>query len=98
MLLDTPGILWPKIEDNTEALSLASTATIKMEILNMTDIGGYLITFFKNYYKDILENKYKIEISEDPNDIFALLAEKFNFLKKMGKLTMKKCQLRCIMI
>ena len=65
LLLDTPGILWPKIEDNTEALSLASTATIKMEILNMTDIGGYIITFFKNYYKDKLEEKYNIEISDD---------------------------------
>ena len=90
LLLDTPGILWPKIEDNTEALSLASTATIKMEILNMTDIGGYLITFFKNYYKDILENKYKIEISEDPNDIFALLAEKFNFFEKDGEIDYEK--------
>lgn len=90
LLLDTPGILWPKIEDNTEALSLASTATIKMEILNMTDIGGYLIIFFKNYYKDILENKYKIEISEDPNDIFALLAEKFNFFEKDGEIDYEK--------
>ncbi len=90
LLLDTPGILWPKIEDNEEALSLASTATIKMEILNMTDIGGYLITFFKNYYKDILENKYKIEISDDPNDIFALLAEKFNFFEKDGEIDYEK--------
>lgn len=90
LLLDTPGILWPKIEDNEEALSLASTATIKMEILNMTDIGGYLITFFKNYYKDILENKYNIEISEDPNDIFALLAEKFNFFEKDGEIDYEK--------
>lgn len=90
LLLDTPGILWPKIEDNEEALSLASTATIKMEILNMTDIGGYLITFFKNYYKDILKNKYKIEISDDPNDIFALLAEKFNFFEKDGEIDYEK--------
>ena len=90
LLLDTPGILWPKNEDNEEALSLASTATIKMEILNMTDIGGYLITFFKNYYKGILENKYKIEISEDPNDIFALLAEKFNFFEKDGEIDYEK--------
>lgn len=47
LLLDTPGILWPKIEDNEEALNLASTATIKTEILNMTDIGGYLVSFLK---------------------------------------------------
>lgn len=32
----------------------------------MTDIGGYIITFFKNYYKEKLEEKYNIEISDDP--------------------------------
>ena len=90
LLLDTPGILWPKIEDNDEALSLASTATIKMEILNMTDIGGYLITFLKNYYKDILENKYKIEINDDPSEIFASLARKFNFFEKDGEIDYEK--------
>ena len=47
LLLDTPGILWPKLTDNEEALCLAATATIKPEILNMTDIGGYLINFLK---------------------------------------------------
>lgn len=90
LLLDTPGILWPKIEDNTEALSLASTATIKMEILNMTDIGGYIITFFKNYYKDKLAEKYDIEISDDPNEIFADLAKKFNYFEKDGEIDYEK--------
>ena len=90
LLLDTPGILWPKIEDNTEALSLASTATIKMEILNMTDIGGYIITFFKNYYKDKLAEKYDIEISDDHNEIFADLAKKFNYFEKDGEIDYEK--------
>ena len=90
LLLDTPGILWPKIEDNTEALSLASTATIKMEILNMTDIGGYIITFFKNYYKEQLEEKYNIEISDDPNEIFTSLAQKFNYFEKDGEIDYEK--------
>lgn len=90
LLLDTPGILWPKIEDNTEALSLASTATIKMEILNMTDIGGYIITFFKNYYKEKLEEKYNVEISEDPNEIFTSLAKKFNYFEKDGEIDYEK--------
>lgn len=90
LLLDTPGILWPKIEDNTEALSLASTASIKMEILNMTDIGGYIITFFKNYYKEKLEEKYNIEISDDPNEIFTSLAKKFNYFEKDGEIDYEK--------
>ncbi len=94
LLLDTPGILWPKIEDNEEALNLASTATIKMEVLNMTDIGGYLISIFKNYYKDIFEEKYKIKISDDPNEIFAALAKKFNFFDKDGEIDYEKVSTR----
>ena len=90
LLLDTPGILWPRIEDNDEALSLASTATIKMEVLNMTDIGGYIISLFKNYYKDIFEERYKIKISDDVSEIFALLAEKFNFFDKDGEIDYEK--------
>ena len=76
LLLDTPGILWPKIEDNEEALSLAATATIKTEILNITDIGGYLISFLKNYYPDVLRVRYNIDVSNDPQEIFAAIAKK----------------------
>ena len=76
LLLDTPGILWPKIEDNEEAFNLAATATIKPEILNMTDIGGYLVSFLKNYYPHILEERYKIEVSKDPNEVFLEIAKK----------------------
>lgn len=90
LLLDTPGILWPKIEDNTEALSLASTATIKMEILNMTDIGGYIISLLKNYYKEKLEDKYKIEVSNNIEEIFAEIAKKFKFFSKDGEIDYEK--------
>ncbi len=81
LLLDTPGILWPKIEDNEEAFNLAATATIKPEILNMTDIGGYLVSFLKNYYPHILEERYKIEVSKDPNEIFLEIAKKIGAYK-----------------
>lgn len=94
LLLDTPGILWPKIEDNTEALSLASTATIKMEILNMTDIGGYLISLLKNYYKEKLEEKYKIEVSVNIEEIFEEIAKKFNYFSKDGEIDYEKVSQR----
>lgn len=76
LLLDTPGILWPKIEDNEEALSLASTGSIKMDVLDITDIGGYLISFLKNYYPNILEERYNIEIDKDPLIVFERIAKK----------------------
>ena len=81
LLLDTPGILWPKLTDNEEALCLAATATIKPEILNMTDIGGYLINFFKNYYPDKLVLRYKININNDIEEIFKEIALKIGAYK-----------------
>ena len=81
LLLDTPGILWPKLTDNEEALCLAATATIKPEILNMTDIGGYLINFFKNYYPDKLVLRYKINIENNIEEIFKEIALKIGAYK-----------------
>ena len=80
-LLDTPGILWPKLTDNEEALCLAATATIKPEILNMTDIGGYLINFLKNYYPNKLVLRYKINIDNDIEEIFKEIALKIGAYK-----------------
>lgn len=92
LLLDTPGILWPKF-DNEEAMALAATATIKPEILNMTDIGGYLIAFLKNYYPKVLEEKYKIVASKDPNEVFAELAKKMGTYQN-GEIDYEKVSIR----
>ncbi|MEG0794485.1 MAG: ribosome biogenesis GTPase YlqF, partial [Bacilli bacterium] len=74
LILDTPGILWPKLDDNEVALNLASTAAIKTDVLDICDIGGYLISFFKNYYPKILTDKYKVDIQDDIIDIMAFIA------------------------
>ena len=93
LLLDTPGILWPKIEDNEEALSLASTATIKTEILNLTDIGGYLVSFLKNYYPNVLKMRYNIEMSNDPTEVFDSIAKKIGAYSG-GEVDYEKVSLR----
>ena len=81
LLLDTPGILWPKIEDNEESLNLAITGSIKMEVLNITDLGGYIVSYLKNYYPNILEEKYQIKVEKDPMEIFKQIAKKMNAYK-----------------
>ena len=90
LLLDTPGILWPRLDNNEEALNLASTASIKTEVLNITDIGGYIISFLKNYYPHILKEKYNIQVQKDPQEIFFALAEKFNYFEKDGEIDYEK--------
>ncbi len=82
LLMDTPGILWPKLDDNEEALSLAATGSIKMDVLNITDIGGYLVSFLKNYYPEKLEERYNIEMDKDPLVVFERIAKKIGAYKK----------------
>lgn len=65
LMLDTPGILWPNLGDNDDALALASTGTIRAEIINMTDIGGFLVSFYKRNYPNILTDIYKIELRDE---------------------------------
>ena len=70
-LLDTPGILWPKIEDEKVALNLACLSSIKEEILDKSEISIYILRFLEEYYPKLLEDKYKINKIED--DIYITL-------------------------
>lgn len=69
-LLDTPGILWPKFEDQTVGLRLACIGSIKDEILNVEELAAELCTFLVKNYPGILADKYEVEESQDG---FALL-------------------------
>ena len=71
-LLDTPGILWPKFEDQTVGLRLALIGSIKDEILNTEELGGELIRFLTQSYPGVLQEKY--EVNED-QDIYVCLEE-----------------------
>lgn len=60
-LLDTPGVLWPKFQDEEIALHLAFTGTIKEEILQRTEIAYYLVKFLIENDIEKLCQRYKIE-------------------------------------
>ena len=63
-LLDTPGLLWPKFEDQRAAFCLAATGAIKDDVLDRTDITAFLLLHLLDYYPGLLENKYKINEAE----------------------------------
>ena len=69
-LLDTPGILWPKIDDESTSYNLASLTSIKEEILNKDDIAIYIINTLYKYYPLLLKDKYGIT---DVSDILLVL-------------------------
>ncbi len=64
-LLDTPGILWPKFEDQTVGLKLALIGSIKDDILNIEELAGEGVRFMCRKYPGVLAEKYAIEEAED---------------------------------
>ena len=64
-LLDTPGILWPKLEEGTVAFNLASLTAIKEEILPLFDVCEYILNTLYKYYPNELEKRYGIDYIDD---------------------------------
>ena len=81
-LLDTPGILWPKFEDQTVGLRLAFIGSIKDEILQRVEIALDLIEYLKEAYPGTLASQYGIE---EANDSAAILEEIGNVRKCIKK-------------
>ncbi|WP_044731734.1 ribosome biogenesis GTPase YlqF [Geobacillus kaustophilus] len=69
-LLDTPGILWPKFEDENVGYKLAVTGAIKDEILNLQDVAVYALRFLSIHYPNRLKERYGLD--DIPSDIVAL--------------------------
>lgn len=67
LLLDTPGILWPKLDQNEVAYNLASFTAIKEEVLPIDDIAVYILKKLSMYYPDKLQEYYGLEKVDDEN-------------------------------
>ena len=61
LLLDTPGILWPKFANMEESLNLASFQAIKEDILPVDEVAIHILTKLDKYYNNILKDRYKID-------------------------------------
>lgn len=64
-LLDTPGILWPKFDDQTVGLHLAMIGSMNDEIIHLDEIACELITFLRKEYPGLLEKRYQLEITQE---------------------------------
>ena len=67
-LLDTPGILWPKFEDQLVGLRLAMIGSINDEIIHLDELAYDLIKFLRNEYSGLLEKRYEIEINDTQDE------------------------------
>ena len=89
-LLDTPGILWPKFEDQAVGLRLALIGSIKDEILNIDELAIELIRFLKMSYAGILAERYAVDESRELPDILCEIAETRKCISKGGELDYSK--------
>lgn len=80
-LLDTPGILWPKFEDQKVGLNLAFIGSIKDELYNIYELSLLLIKFLVEAYPDVVAEFYGIENSRDEVKLIECIAERRGCLK-----------------
>ncbi|MDI3311184.1 MAG: ribosome biogenesis GTPase YlqF [Thermoanaerobacterium sp.] len=72
-LLDTPGILWPKFEDEHVGIMLALTSAIKDELLNYEELAYKLLDILKINYSELLIQRYKLK--DVDKDVYELLID-----------------------
>lgn len=90
-LLDTPGILWPKIESDIEGYHLAGLSSIKGEIVNKEDLAIYLLRRLYELYPKLLEERYGIlKVEEDIIPTLDMIAKKRGALIKGGEIDYEK--------
>ncbi len=65
LLLDTPGILWPKFEDPNVGMKLAYTGAVKENIIDTEELSCYLMELLLKYYPQTLQNRYGIDMPSD---------------------------------
>ena len=92
-LLDTPGILWPKFEDQQVGLKLAFVGSIKDEILQTEELAAELIHFMQGYYPGVLKEKYGVEEEADAYATLSHIAESRHCLVRGSELDTEKAAL-----
>lgn len=90
-LLDSPGILWPKLDEEKVAFNLASLTAIKEEVLPLYDVVEYILRILEKYYPETLRNRYMVEtIDDDFVETLEFIGKKRGCLIKGGEIDYDK--------
>ena len=93
-LLDTPGVLWPKFEDETTGENLAITGAIKDSILQSVEIACILCDRLKQNYPKELAARYRLQesdLEQDAYDLFCTIGKKRGMLIGGGEINEERC-------
>ena len=89
-LLDTPGVLWPKFEDNTVGMHLAMVGSINDEILHTDELAMDIIAFMTSTYKGALAERYKVDEDMSGHEILESIGKARGCLIKGGEVDVMK--------
>ncbi len=92
LLLDTPGILWPKFEDPEVGMMLAYTGAVKEDIIDIEELSCRLMTLLSTYYPQTLIDRYGITIPENATgyELLELTGKKRGFLMARGEINTER--------
>lgn len=87
-LLDTPGILWPKFEDDSVGKKLAFTGAIKDEIMDIEELACELLVFLRSHYPESLAARYRMTDIDglEPYEMLTLLGRNRGFVVSGGEI------------
>lgn len=89
-LLDTPGVLWPKFEDETVGLCLGISGAIRDEILPLEDVAIFGMNHLIQYYPQLLAERYHVEVVEDAIEMFKKIASERKMVKANNELDLER--------
>lgn len=95
LLLDTPGILWPRLDQGTVALNLAAFTALKQEILPIDEVAVYILQQLSEYYPNILQERYGIKKVTDVLEAYEVIAQKIGAIKN-GEVDYDRVSLKII--
>lgn len=91
-LLDTPGTLWPKFDNDQTAYELCFIGSIKDDVVDLTDVSQALITRLSDLYPNCLSERYKVAVANlSSAQIFEQIALKRGFLLRGGEIDFERC-------
>jgi len=89
-LLDTPGILWPKFDDQKVGLHIAMIGSINEDILDQNELAIKLLDYIMTNYKGYVQTRYNVEEEGNGEDMLKKIADKRACKKKGGELDLEK--------
>lgn len=95
-LLDTPGILWPKFEDQKVGLNIALIGSINDNLLDKTEMAFELIKYLKANYPELLKDRFSVDTSKEPLEILNDIAVIRNCKKKGDEPDIEKMSIMLI--